>query len=152
MAAIYPTTWAGRMGESPQYPAIADDGSPHPRAGHLTVYGDTWAKGLAGLGAEQLARGLESCISRSNRYLPDLGEFRALCIGVPSLVSVRADLRKPPHLRSRFATMVGRNLDWHAYRTGDGRDAERMLRQAYDDAHEAVIRGEIGRASCRERV
>lgn len=146
MAAIYPGTWAVRMGDSPQHPATAIDVDgierPHPRAGQLTVYGDTWAKGLTGLTGEQLARGLKACITRANRYLPDLGEFRALCIGIPSMSDIRTELRIAMEERSPFALLVGRKLDWHAFRSVDWREAERMLRAAYDDARDAVMRGE----------
>src|SRR5690606_32179665 len=63
LAAVYPSKWRAAMGESPQ----ADDGK-------LTVYGDTWAKGLAGLSPEQLGRGLEACITRTDPWPPVLAQ------------------------------------------------------------------------------
>ena len=45
MAAIYPNKWRAAMGDS-----------PHNAEGKLSVYGDTWAKGLTGLTPEELTR------------------------------------------------------------------------------------------------
>lgn len=67
MAAIYGHSWVSSYG-----PVDADD---------------TWARGLAGLTAAEIAHGLKSCIIRSRDRLrygdedwpPTLGEFRAMC-------------------------------------------------------------------------
>lgn len=142
MAAIYQDRWTARMGDAPQYPAKDADGNPHPLAGQMTVFGDTWAKGLAGLNGEQLAHGLEACIVRSTRYVPDLGEFRGLCLGIPSLTAVRNDLKRDALERMPFTRMVWRHIDSFAYRQADARDSERMLREAFAEATEAVMRGE----------
>jgi len=131
MAAVYPNRWRAAMGESPQ----AEDG-------RLTIYGDTWAKGLAGLTPEQLARGLEACITRSDPWPPVLAEFRAMCLAIPSLAQVREDLTRDHADREPFTIMVARRLDGHRYRTADAREAERLLREAYEDAREARMRGE----------
>jgi len=131
MAAVYPNRWRSAMGESPNTPE-----------GALTVYGDTWAKGLAGLTAEELGRGLESCITRSDPWPPVLAEFRALCLAIPPLAQVREDLTREHADREPFTVMVGRRLDGHRYRMADAREADRLLREAYDDARESRMRGE----------
>lgn len=125
MTEIYGHRWTAAHGES------AEDGS-----------GETWSKGLTGLSAQQLATGLEACIVRADPWPPTLPEFRALCVGVPSLLQVREDLRRKDCERMPFTLLVWRHLDAYAYRMADGRDAERMLREAYADAREAVMRGE----------
>lgn len=119
------------MGESPQ----AEDGK-------LTVYGDTWAKGLAGLSPEQLGRGLEACITRTDPWPPVLAQFRALCLGIPDLADVRADMARDGSRRAPFTVLVGRGMDAYRYRMADAREADRMLREAYEAAREAVMRGE----------
>lgn len=131
MAAVYPNRWRAAMGESPQ----GEDGK-------LTVYGDTWAKGLAGLTPQQLARGLEACITRTDPWPPVLAEFRALCLAIPPLGWVREDLQRAHAEREPFTIMVGRRLDMHRYRQADATAADRLLREAYQDAREAVMRGE----------
>lgn len=131
MAAIYPNKWRAAMGES-----------PHSAEGKLSVYGDTWAKGLTGLTPEELGRGLEACITRTDPWPPVLPEFRALCLGIPSLAEVREDLQRDGADRAPFTVMVGRRMDPWAYRNADQRAADRMLREAYDDAREARMRGE----------
>lgn len=131
MAAIYPNRWRAAMGESPNKPD-----------GELTIYGDTWAKGLCGLQTSEIARGLEACITRPDPWPPVLAEFRALCLGVPPLIEVRADLAREHALRAPFTVMVGRRLDGYRYRMADAREADRMLLEAYNDAREARMRGE----------
>lgn len=131
MAAIYPNRWRAAMGESPNKPD-----------GGLTVYGDTWAKGLSGLQPEEIARGLEACITRADPWPPVLAEFRALCLAIPTLAQVREDLTREHADREPFTVMVGRRLDGHRYRMADAREGDRLLREAYDDAREARMRGE----------
>lgn len=125
MAHIYGSRWTSAYGEDAQ-----------------TGAGETWAKGLVGVDARQLAVGLEACIVRADPWPPTLPEFRSLCLGVPSLFDVRADLEREHAERQPFTVMVGRRLDGWAYRRADARQAEAMLREAYADAREAVMRGE----------
>lgn len=49
---------------------------------------ETWAKGLAGLSAEQVGVGVSACISGAHAWPPTLPEFRALCLTVPGLPSL----------------------------------------------------------------
>lgn len=131
MAAVYPNRWRAAMGDSPQG---AD--------GRLSIYGDTWAKGLAGLEPEELARGLEACIARADAWPPVLAEFRALCLAIPTMAAVREDLRREHAERDPFTLMVVRRLDLHRYRFEEARVADRLLAEAYNGAHEARMRGE----------
>jgi hypothetical protein len=127
MIEIYAHRWTAAHGES-----VEADGSS---AG-------TWAKGLSGISGQQLAAGLEACIVRADAWPPTLPEFRAMCIGIPSLAEVRADLRRTDAERAPFTALVWRHLDGWAYRHADGAKAERLLAEAYATAREAVMRGE----------
>ena len=125
MAEIYGQRWTAAYGEDA-----------------VSGAGDTWAKGLVGITPQQLARGLEACITRADPWPPTLPEFRALCLGIPTLLQVREDLARADTERHPFTVLVWRHLDGWAYRHADKHGAERMLREAYADAREAVMRGE----------
>jgi len=142
MAAMYPNKWRSAMGESPHHAEKLENGEPNPRAGELTMYADTWAKGLAGLSGAQLAAGLGACLTRAGDWFPEIQEFRELCLGIPTLQQVRADMARINEERAPFTVMVGRNLDGYRYRMVDARESDRMLKEAYATARDAVMRGE----------
>lgn len=127
MAEIYGHRWSTAYGTDPD---------PEGAAG-------TWAKGLAGVTGAQLAEGLKACIASSEPWPPTLPEFRAMCLAVPSLVSVRHELLASASTepRSPFATLVAGKLDWWQFRQSSAKDAERILREAYDDVRETIMRG-----------
>lgn len=127
MAQIYGHRWTAPHGESPD----AESSS----AG-------TWAKGLAGITPRQLGAGLEACIVRADPWPPTLPEFRALCLGIPGMPEVRREIETPDAPRSGFAVLVWSMIDPYAYRRAEGKAAERMLKDAYDEARERVMRGE----------
>lgn len=131
MAAVFPNVWRSAMGDSPNKP----DGA-------LTVAGDTWAKGLAGISGQQLAAGLRAVIANASSWPPTLGEFRALCEGLPTFEDVEHELRPGRSVDpSPFARLVWQMLDSWAYRHADVGKAERLLRGAYHRAREHVQRG-----------
>lgn len=98
----------------------------------------TWASGLAGVTPAQLAAGLSAAIASASPWPPTLPEYRAMCLGVPSLAAVRSDIgvRATP-----YGQLVWSYLDGYAYRTASRDVAARMLRDAYDQAREHVMRG-----------
>lgn len=120
MAAIYGHRWTSSYGDDP--------------AG---MVGDTWAAGLSGLTGGQLARGLEACVASSDPWPPSLPDFRARCVGVPPLASVRLDTDKA----NPFTRLVWQNLDSYRYRQAPADQADRLLREAYELAREHVMRG-----------
>jgi hypothetical protein len=124
MAEIYGHRWTASFGANPD-----SDGA----AG-------TWGKGLAGITPAQLADGLKACITSSDPWPPTLPEFRAMCLGIPSLVSVRAEINGKGD-RTPFAMLVWQRLDSYQFRQVSAKDAERMLAGAYEDAREFVMRG-----------
>lgn len=124
MAEIYGHRWTASFGANPDSEGAAG----------------TWAKGLAGVTPAQLADGLKACITSSDPWPPTLPEFRAMCLGIPSLVSVRAEVNGKGD-RTPFAMLVWQRLDSYQYRQVSAKDAERMLAGAYEDAREFVMRG-----------
>ncbi len=102
--------------------------------------GNTWAKALAGLTAERLGAGIAACIASADPWPPTLPEFRARCLGVPSLAQVSNELRNGGD-RSGFTVLVGFKLDGYRYRGASASDADRMVREAYELAREHVMRG-----------
>lgn len=131
MAAAFPSRWTPTMGESPN----REDGS-------LTVAGDTWARGLAGLNGEQLGRGLEAALACATGWPPTLPVFKAWCLGIPSFAQVKADLCRTNADRMPFTVAVWRRVDAWSYRHAPELVADRLLERAYQDVHEAVMRGE----------
>lgn len=131
MAAIYGHRWTTSYAASP----TREDGS-------ITVEGDTWSRGLLGVAPAQIAVGIERCITGGEPWPPTLPEFRAMCLGIPSLFDVRQELRPGTPTPSPFARAVWSRLDGWAYQRAEAHAAERMLREAYEATREAVMRGE----------
>lgn len=105
--------------------------------------GQTWAKCLAGLAPQQIAAGFEAMFASATTWPPSATEFRAMCAGVPSLQSVRADLASAGAQRAPFTRLVWSKItDPYRYRTGDARESDALLSAAYDVAREHVLRGE----------
>lgn len=100
----------------------------------------TWAKGLTGIGPQQLANGLEACLVSADPWPPTLPEFRARCLSVPSLAAVKLDLRNS-RKRALFTHLVWSFVDHTAYGNAHGDKSDRMLRDAYELAREHVMRG-----------
>jgi hypothetical protein len=124
MTEIYGHRWSATFGESTDGNSAAE----------------TWAKGLAGVTGPQLADGLKACITSSDPWPPTLPQFRSMCLGIPSLVSIRAEINgKGDH--TPFAMLVWQRLDSYQFRQVSAKDAERMLVGAYEDAREFVMRG-----------
>lgn len=143
MVAAFPGRWVLSMGASPHPIITGPDGRETVDTSRLTMGGQTWAAGLAGMSAEQLGAGLQACMTRwSEPRLPTLGEFRALCFGIPRMSEVREDIARTGQRRAPFTVVVLRHLDWYAYRHADVRDADNMLREAYARARDSVMRGE----------
>lgn len=124
MLATYGHRWASAYGQDPNGVAAA-----------------TWAAGLAGLTAGQVAAGLRACLTFGDGWPPTLPEFRALCMGIPALSTVRAEMLRPDAERSPFTRFARALIDGHRYRQADAREADRMLREAYELAREERMRG-----------
>lgn len=121
MAEIYGHRWSSAYGE---------DSSLDGAAG-------TWAKGLAGVTPAQVAAGLNACIASSDPWPPTLPEFRAKCLGIPTLAAVRLN----PEAQTPFNRLVWQHLDGYRFRNASADAADRMLRDAYEQAREHVMLG-----------
>lgn len=130
MSAIYGHRWNSAYGD------LSEDGTGKP-----TVAGDTWKRGLLGVTAQQVGTGLNACIASAEPWPPTLPEFRALCLGVPSLAAARTAMVEPEP--TPFARQMWSYLDTHRMRLATSRDAERMVEGAYQQAREFVMRGGV---------
>jgi hypothetical protein len=59
------------------------------------------------------------------------------CLGIPSFAAVRADSAR----QDGFTRLVWQYLDGHRYRMSSAEHADRLLREAYDQAKEHLMRG-----------
>ena len=137
MTSAYGHSWTSVHGTSPQDPATGD----------LTVDGDTWSRALAGLTAQQVGAGLDGCLREAEDFPPSVGRFRAMCLGIPQLSTIRYELgcyrRNERHFTtwSPFTQLVWRYIDSWAYDNADAKTAERILRDAYAEARAHVMEG-----------
>lgn len=128
-AAAYGAKWTSRAGELP----VDDDG-------RLTAAGGVWSRGLAGMPHRTIMAAVERH-ARVSAWPAELSELRALCLGVPTLAEVRALLRDEAAKKPPFVVLMFQHLDYYNWRMADGRQAERMLADAYTAAREHVLLG-----------
>ena len=132
MASRYGHTWVSQYGPMPDGIAAAE-----------------WRSTLAGLTAEQMREGFAADASRGAEWPPSSPSLRAMCFGIPSLGSVRAEIddmlryssRGQGSLMSRFARGTWGRIDSYGYRNATGKTPERMLREAYELTREFVMDG-----------
>jgi len=103
--------------------------------------GLTWAKGLAKLTNEQLAKGITQAVASADPWPPTLPAFRSMCLGIPSLALVKHELRHGNAARSPFVRLVWDRIDGYLYARADADKADRMLAEAYQLAAEYVMLG-----------
>jgi hypothetical protein len=103
--------------------------------------GETWAKGLAGISAKQLAHGLSTALASADPWPPTLPAFRSMCLGIPSFAAVKQEFRSGTTTRSGFAVQVWNFLDGYVFARSPVEKAERLLQEAYNLAAEFVMRG-----------
>jgi hypothetical protein len=125
MVGIFGHRWTSNYGEDPR--------------GHVA---DTWSRALADLPPSQITRGIEAAAHGSDGWPPSLPEFRALCLGIPTIVSVKVDLRREREQRHPFTRLVWQYVDAHLFGMADQRTAAAMIRDAYDHARELVMTGQ----------
>ena len=132
MIAAFGHRWSASHGELP-----VDDEK------QATLTGGIWQRGLTGVTDSQVREGFERCIARADDWPPTLPAFRSLALGVPSLAQVKGELRttQTQQDRSPFSRLVWQYLDSYRFARADVDTAERMLREAYELAHDYVMRG-----------
>jgi len=132
MAVLYPVLWPQRNGDMPQ----------KVETGEFTVAGEVWREVLAGMAGEQIQTGLQRCVLRPSEYPPQPQEFRALCLGIPTLAEVRLMLKDDGAKKPPFVVLMFQHLDYYNWRhNADVRTADRMLQEAYAIAREHVMLG-----------
>lgn len=129
MADVYGHRWVSSYGADPQAGA-----------------GATWANGLADLTADQLATGIEACMTSADPWPPTLPQFRAMCFDIPALATVRMRFmqqlrQRDPLVTEPFDRLVWQFIDGYRIRQVSSDQAERMVRDAYEIAREHVMAG-----------
>lgn len=122
MAGLYGHRWTSAFGADPN-----------------SVGGREWALTLAGLDRAQINTGLNACRNTLDYWPPPAPVFKARCLGIPTLDAYRLEATKR---ESPFARLAATALDWYAFARADHREAERMLRSAYDLTAQRVLSGE----------
>lgn len=130
MAAIYGPRWSSAYGER------CDETD-----GKLTVAGDTWQRGLSGVGEKSIGVGLNACVLATDSWPPTLPAFRAMCFGIPSFASIKYELAHSKTERSAFGRQAWFFLDAYRFARSDVEHADRLLREAYDLTCEYVMQG-----------
>jgi hypothetical protein len=130
MASIYGHRWTSAYGER------CDDDS-----GTLTIAGDSWQRGLSGVGEAKIGTGLNACLMAADPWPPTLPAFRAMCLGIPAFGAVKAELRNRTATRTPFARLVWANVDGYLFGRADVEHADRMLHDAYLLAVEYAMAG-----------
>lgn len=129
MAAIYLHRWTTAVGTTPQKPS-----------GELTLAGDSWSRGLAGMSDEQIRAGLNACLTRTDNWPPVLSEFRALCLQIPDFDDTRMHVTTRGVTDHPFYRLVWLKLDVQTFRSGRHFESEKALQAAYSAARKQVLR------------
>lgn len=125
MAARYGHAWASQYGEEPN-----------------GLAGRAWSDDLHGLTRTQLDTGIAACSREAKDFPPNPGQFRAMCLGIPSFGEVNRELLTVEHReRTAFARLVWQHVDGYQHRHASAKDAERMRRDAYEAASRFVLDG-----------
>lgn len=142
MVGAYGYRWVNHFGDSPEHDeqlAIGDEA-------RLTDAGKMWAEGLAGMSSAQLGAGIRRAVFSAQRDPPTLPEFRAMCLGIPSLARVQITLARrnddeDPQLRA-FVRLVWSYIDPYRYNNdADPKSDVFIIRDAYLLAREHVMSG-----------
>lgn len=114
MGGLYGHQWTSAYGDDPGGTAGAE-----------------WYLTLQDLTREQIDAGLYVCRRSGDDWPPAAPAFRARCFGIPSYERVKADL----HSREMpFTRMVWESIDHWLLSQSNARDADRMVRNAYNYA------------------
>ena len=122
MGSMFGHTWTSAYGTKP-------DG----------IAGDTWAAALGGLTGAHIAEGLRAVLMLASDFPPSAPRFRSLCFGIPALAIVRRQIIEGSS--GPFAREVWARLDAYRYRNSEASKADRMLKDAYDETVEWIMRG-----------
>lgn len=143
MAGIYGSRWTSAFGD-------ACENSD----GELTDAGTLWQKGLGGLSRAELTHGISEALFSADPWPPTLPQFRAMCLGIPTLAAVRTLLAKSD-MQSRadrpFFRLVWRFIDAHRLAEADVKAADKIVKDAYELARRyRMALGELPKAPVAE--
>ncbi|PMQ04188.1 hypothetical protein DyAD56_15985 [Dyella sp. AD56] len=124
MAHMFGNTWTKQYGVDP--------------AGNAA---DTWSAALAGVTPAQIALGLQAALARGLEWPPSAPRFRAMCMGIPSIASVRHDMGHLGEFITPFVRQFWTYLNTGEYNSGDQFRCERAVSEAYELTCEHVMRG-----------
>ena len=132
--AAYGHKWTSHLGDLP----VDDDGK-------VTIAGALWATGLGRFSRDAVLRAFESHAMTGDPWPPSLPHLRAMCFGIPSLSEVIGEITSKQAHRTPFARKVWEFLDMRGglsvLTTASQDKAERLVRDAYEQAREFVMRG-----------
>lgn len=134
---MYGHAWVSVQGVTPQKKCDKTG------ADVLTGAGEVWAMALAGLSGKQLADGLEACFREGAEFPPSAPRFRSMCLGIPTMAAVHADLNnRTPDKQQPFTLLVTRFIPQWAWRTSDSeKELRRLLSHGYEEAKAHVMAG-----------
>lgn len=140
MASIYGYRWASAYGDSPERLDNA-----HAGQAALTDAGAVWSDGLAGITPHCIAAGVRRAVFSANGFPPTLPEFRAMCLGIPTLARVQLQLSRrdeggDPWLQG-FLRLVMSYIDMWRLDCDDPKAFSFAIRDAYGLAREHVMSG-----------
>jgi hypothetical protein len=122
MAAIYGHKWVSAFGDSP----LNEEGK-------MTIAGDTWQRGLAGIADQSIATGLQNALMSADDWPPALPAFRAMCFDIPAFAEIRRHLTQGG-VWTPFYALVMTYLDQFRWKRADQDKADKLLREAYNEA------------------
>jgi hypothetical protein len=133
MTSIYGHRWVSAFGDSPEY------GNDAKTPGAFTDAGKVWSQGLIGITGQQMALGLRRALMSAEPFPPNLPEFRAMCLGIPTLATVQLVLAKPhdqPEDVQAFCRLVWRFIDTYRFARAGVGQASSTVKDAYQIARE----------------
>jgi hypothetical protein len=133
MQGLYPTKWNAAMGE-------VSDGN-----GMLSVQARLWKRGLSNITTEQISRAVDHLTDNYSNYIPDLGEFKRLCLCRQDVLSINNVVHILANASSAQGSIVDRfkhpmvfaiaqspDFDAHAFRTLSTQMCTAMVKPIYD--------------------
>lgn len=124
MTALFGHRWVSQHGDTPSGVDLAE-----------------WGEAIAGLLPSQLGQGMRGVRAITTGWPPDAGQFRAMCLGLPSLIEVQRELAGAEP-STPFGRLVWRFVDAWRLRHADAATSQRMIEQAYALAVSKAMRGE----------
>lgn len=105
------------------------------------VAAGVWTAGLVGITEREVASACHRMLTQGDGWPPSLPEFRAMCLQVPSFAEVKRDLANASANRMQFTRLAWEYVDGYQHKQAPADKADRMLRDAYEQARDHVMAG-----------